>query len=105
LNSKEGERIICKTKAAVNKLAKKLSDLFIRCFARQFVQAGDRIMEQFREGHINILVQYLAARGIDVKISYVVNYHLQMCMKRMYVAEEPQGQDKGLSLRFYNRKK
>jgi superfamily II DNA/RNA helicase len=37
----------------------------------------DRI-EQFREGHINILVATdLAARGIDVKeISYVVNYHL-----------------------------
>jgi ATP-dependent RNA helicase DeaD len=35
-------------------------------------------MEQFREGHINILVATdLAARGIDVKeISYVVNYHL-----------------------------
>jgi ATP-dependent RNA helicase DeaD len=35
-------------------------------------------MEQFREGHINILVATdLAARGIDVAaISYVVNYHL-----------------------------
>jgi ATP-dependent RNA helicase DeaD len=35
-------------------------------------------MDQFREGHINILVATdLAARGIDVKeISYVVNYHL-----------------------------
>jgi superfamily II DNA/RNA helicase len=35
-------------------------------------------MEQFREGHISILVATdLAARGIDVKeISYVVNYHL-----------------------------
>lgn len=35
-------------------------------------------MEQFRDGHINILVATdLAARGIDVKeISYVVNYHL-----------------------------
>ena len=38
----------------------------------------DRIMEQFREGYIDILVATdLAARGIDVKeISYVVNYHL-----------------------------
>ena len=38
----------------------------------------DRIMEQFREGHISILVATdLAARGIDVKeIAYVVNYHL-----------------------------
>jgi ATP-dependent RNA helicase DeaD len=35
-------------------------------------------MDQFREGHINILIATdLAARGIDVKeISYVVNYHL-----------------------------
>ena len=35
-------------------------------------------MEQFRAGHINILVATdLAARGIDVKeVSYVVNYHL-----------------------------
>jgi ATP-dependent RNA helicase DeaD len=34
-------------------------------------------MDQFREGHINILVATdLAARGIDVEISYVVNYHL-----------------------------
>ncbi|MDG2280312.1 MAG: C-terminal helicase domain-containing protein, partial [Flavicella sp.] len=38
----------------------------------------DRIMGQFRMGHINILVATdLAARGIDVKdIAYVVNYHL-----------------------------
>ena len=35
-------------------------------------------MDQFRAGHINILVATdLAARGIDVKeIAYVVNYHL-----------------------------
>jgi ATP-dependent RNA helicase DeaD len=40
-------------------------------------------MEQFREGHINILVATdLAARGIDVKeISYVVNYHLPDAFK------------------------
>ncbi|MCL4133515.1 UNVERIFIED_CONTAM: hypothetical protein GTU68_037948 [Idotea baltica] len=38
----------------------------------------DRIMGQFREGYIDILVATdLAARGIDVKeIEYVVNYHL-----------------------------
>lgn len=38
----------------------------------------DRIMGQFREGFIDILVATdLAARGIDVKeIAYVVNYHL-----------------------------
>ena len=83
LNSKEGERgiIFCKTKAAVNKLAKNLA---INKFSSGAIHGSltqgirDRIMGQFREGHIKILVATdLAARGIDVKeISYVVNYHL-----------------------------
>ncbi|CAM4158026.1 MULTISPECIES: DEAD/DEAH box helicase [Flavobacterium] len=83
LNSREGERgiIFCKTKAAVNKLAKNLA---INRFSSGALHGSltqpirDRIMDQFREGHINILVATdLAARGIDVKeISYVVNYHL-----------------------------
>tara|TARA_R110002012_G_scaffold81945_3_gene207448 strand:+ start:33197 stop:34537 length:1341 start_codon:yes stop_codon:yes gene_type:complete len=83
LNSKEGERgiIFCKTKAAVNKLAKKLA---INKFSSGAIHGSltqgirDRIMGQFREGHIDILVATdLAARGIDVKdVSYVVNYHL-----------------------------
>jgi ATP-dependent RNA helicase DeaD len=83
LNSKEGGRgiVFCKTKAAVNKLAKKLA---INKFSSGAIHGSltqgirDRIMGQFREGHINILVATdLAARGIDVKeISYVVNYHL-----------------------------
>jgi ATP-dependent RNA helicase DeaD len=83
LASKEGERgiIFCKTKAAVNKLAKKLA---INKFSSGAIHGSltqgirDRIMEQFRAGHINILVATdLAARGIDVKeVSYVVNYHL-----------------------------
>ncbi|WP_339704688.1 DEAD/DEAH box helicase [uncultured Kriegella sp.] len=83
LNSKEGERgiIFCKTKAAVNKLAKKLA---INKFSSGSIHGSltqgirDRIMGQFREGYIDILVATdLAARGIDVKeISYVVNYHL-----------------------------
>ena len=83
LSSKEGERgiIFCKTKAAVNKLAKKLA---INKFSSGAIHGSlaqairDRIMGQFREGHIDILVETdLAARGIDVKeISYVVNYHL-----------------------------
>jgi len=83
LNTKEGERgiIFCKTKAAVNKLAKKLA---INKFSSGAIHGSltqgirDRIMGQFREGHINILVATdLAARGIDVKdVSYVVNYHL-----------------------------
>lgn len=83
LNSKHGERgiIFCKTKAAVNKLAKNLA---INKFSSGAIHGSltqgirDRIMEQFREGYIDILVATdLAARGIDVKeISYVVNYHL-----------------------------
>lgn len=83
LTSKEGERgiIFCKTKAAVNKLAKNLA---INRFSSGGLHGGltqgirDRMMEQFREGKINILVATdLAARGIDVaEISFVVNYHL-----------------------------
>lgn len=83
LSSKEGERgiIFCKTKAAVNKLAKNLA---INKFSSGALHGSltqgirDRIMDQFREGHIDILVATdLAARGIDVKeIAYVVNYHL-----------------------------
>ena len=83
LSSKEGERgiIFCKTKAAVNKLAKNLAiNKFSSGALHGSLSQGirDRIMEQFREGYINILVATdLAARGIDVKeISYVVNYHL-----------------------------
>jgi len=83
LNSKLGQRgiIFCKTKAAVNKLARNLA---IHKFSSGALHGSlsqgirDRIMGQFREGHIDILVATdLAARGIDVKeISYVVNYHL-----------------------------
>lgn len=83
LSSKEGERgiIFCKTKAAVNKLAKNLA---INKFSSGALHGSltqgirDRIMDQFREGYIDILVATdLAARGIDVKeIAYVVNYHL-----------------------------
>lgn len=83
LTSKEGERgiIFCKTKAAVNKLAKNLAiNRFSSGALHGSLSQGirDRIMEQFREGHISILVATdLAARGIDVAaISYVVNYHL-----------------------------
>lgn len=83
LISKEGEQgiIFCKTKAAVNKLAKNLAiNRFSSGALHGSLSQGirDRIMEQFREGHINILVATdLAARGIDVAAtSYVVNYHL-----------------------------
>lgn len=83
LTTKAGERVIifCKTKAAVNKLAKKLA---INKFSSGSIHGSltqgirDRIMEQFRAGHIDILVATdLASRGIDVKeVSTVVNYHL-----------------------------
>ena len=83
LNARAGQRgiIFCKTKAAVNKLGKNLA---INKFSSGSIHGSltqgirDRIMGQFREGHIDILVATdLAARGIDVKeISYVVNYHL-----------------------------
>ncbi|WP_452232246.1 DEAD/DEAH box helicase [Lacinutrix sp. MEBiC02595] len=83
LNANEGKRgiIFCKTKAAVNKLAKNLA---INKFSSGAIHGSlsqgirDRIMGQFREGHINILVATdLAARGIDVKdLAFVVNYHL-----------------------------
>ncbi len=83
LNSKDGQRgiIFCKTKAAVNKLAKNLAiNKFSSGALHGSLSQGirDRIMEQFRNGHINILVATdLASRGIDVKeISYVINYHL-----------------------------
>jgi ATP-dependent RNA helicase DeaD len=70
LNSREGERgiIFCKTKAAVNKLAKNLA---INKFSSGAIHGSlsqgirDRIMGQFREGHINVLIATdLAARGI-----------------------------------------
>lgn len=83
LSNKNGQRgiIFCKTKAAVNKLAKNLA---IHKFSSGALHGSlsqpirDRIMGQFREGQLNILVATdLAARGIDVKeISYVINYHL-----------------------------
>lgn len=83
LNSREGQRgiIFCKTKAAVNKLAKNLA---IHKFSSGAIHGSltqgirDRIMGQFREGYIDILVATdLAARGIDIKdVAYVINYHL-----------------------------
>ncbi len=83
LNTRIGQRgiIFCKTKAAVNKLAKNLA---INKFSSGSLHGSlsqpirNRIMGQFREGHIDILVATdLAARGIDVKeMTYVVNYHL-----------------------------
>lgn len=83
LSSKEGQCgiIFCKTKAAVNKLAKNLAiNKFSSGALHGSLSQGirDRIMGQFKAGHIDILIATdLAARGIDVKeIAYVVNYHL-----------------------------
>ena len=83
LYAREGQQgiIFCKTKAAVNKLGKnlaknKLSSGTIHGSLTQGIR--DRVMGQFREGHIKVLIATdLAARGIDVKnVSYVFNYHL-----------------------------
>jgi ATP-dependent RNA helicase DeaD len=83
LSSKDGAQgiIFCKTKAAVNKLAKNLAKhKFSSGALHGSLSQGirDRIMGQFRDGHLNILVATdLAARGLDVKdLGYVVNYHL-----------------------------
>jgi superfamily II DNA/RNA helicase len=83
LTSKENQRgiIFCKTKAAVNKLAKNLAiNRFSSGALHGSLSQGirDRIMDQFRESNINILVATdLASRGIDVKeLSFVINYHL-----------------------------
>ena len=83
LNSKEGQRgiIFCKTKAAVNKLAKNLAiNKFSSGALHGSLSQGirDRIMGQFRESHIQLLVATdLAARGLDIKdLDFVVNYHL-----------------------------
>jgi len=83
LSARTGQRglIFCKTKAAVNKLGKNLA---INKFSSGLIHGSltqgirDRIMGQFREGHIDILVATdLSASGIDVQeISYVVHYHL-----------------------------
>ena len=83
LSARTGQRglIFCKTKAAVNKLGKNLA---INKFSSGLIHGSltqgirDRIMGQFREGFIDVLVATdLAARGIDVKeIAFVVNYHL-----------------------------
>ena len=73
--------IFCKTKAAVNKLGKNLAkNKFSSGTIHGSLTQGirDRVMGQFREGHIRVLVATdLTARGIDVKnLSYVINYHL-----------------------------
>ncbi len=83
LNNRAGQRgiIFCRTKAAVNKLGKNLA---INKFSSAAIHGSltqkirDRIMDQFRNSHIDILIATdLVARGIDVKeLDFVVNYHL-----------------------------
>ena len=83
LNSKEGQQgiIFCKTKAAVNKLAKNLAiNKFSSGALHGSLSQGirDRIMEQFRNGFINVLIATdLASRGLDIPdVKFVLNYHL-----------------------------
>ena len=83
LYAREGKKgiIFCKTKAAVNKLGKNLAkNKFSSGTIHGSLTQGirDRVMGQFRDGHIDVLVATdLAARGLDIKeISYVINYHL-----------------------------
>src|SRR5690606_9279394 len=73
LNQRETERgiIFCNTKAAVNKLAKNLA---INRFSSGALHGSfsqpvrDKIMDQFRNGHIQLLVATdVAARGIDLQ--------------------------------------
>lgn len=83
LSSKEAQKgiIFCKTKAAVNKLAKNLA---IHKFSSGALHGSltqpirDRIMAQFRANQIHLLIATdLAARGIDVEAtSFVIHYHL-----------------------------
>ena len=83
LYTREGQKgiIFCKTKAAVNKLGKNLAkNKFSSGTIHGSLTQGirDRVMGQFRDGHVDVLVATdLAARGIDVKeVSYIINYHL-----------------------------
>jgi ATP-dependent RNA helicase DeaD len=83
LNEKSGEQgiIFCKTKAAVNKLAKNLA---INKFSVGALHGSlaqpirERTMDQFKNKQLTLLVASdLASRGLDVEdLSFVVNYHL-----------------------------
>ncbi len=73
--------VFCRTKSGVQKLYKQLS-------ANKFKSGaihGDlpqglrnKVMDQFREGHINILLATdVASRGVDIEdVSYIIQYHL-----------------------------
>lgn len=73
--------IFCKTKSGVQKLYKQLSANKFSCGAiHGNVPQGirNKVMEQYREGHIHILLATdIASRGIDVDdVAYVIQYHL-----------------------------
>lgn len=83
LKASQGEQgiIFCRTKSGVQKLYKQLSANKFSCGAIH----GDlpqglrnKVMEQFRAGHINFLIATdVAARGVDVDdIGVVLQYHL-----------------------------
>lgn len=83
LKSSSGEKgiVFCRTKSGVQKLYKQLSANKFSCGAIH----GDlpqglrnKVMEQFRAGHINFLLATdVAARGVDVDdIAVVLQYHL-----------------------------
>ncbi len=79
--TKEKSIIFCRTKSGVQKLYKQLS-------ANKFKSGaihGDlpqglrnKVMDQFREGHINILLATdVASRGVDISnVSHVIQYHI-----------------------------
>ncbi|UXP31764.1 DEAD/DEAH box helicase [Reichenbachiella agarivorans] len=73
--------IFCRTKSGVQKLYKQLSANKFSCGAIQ----GDlpqglrnKVMEQFRGGHINFLIATdVASRGVDVEnVDIVIQYHM-----------------------------
>ncbi len=73
--------IFCRTKSGVQKLYKQLSANKFSCGAiHGSLPQGlrNKVMEQYKEGHINILIATdVASRGMDVDdLSYVIQYHL-----------------------------
>ena len=85
LYAREGQKgiIFCKTKAAVNKLGKNLAkNKFSSGTIHGSLTQGirDRVMGQFREGHVDVLVATdLAARGIDIpEMKYIIHFQLPL---------------------------
>lgn len=73
--------LFCRTKSGVQKLYKQLSALKIQCGAiNGDLPQGlrDKVMAQFREGTINLLIATdVASRGVDIDdVEFVVHYHI-----------------------------